>query len=68
MCQADKGIRTGYYYDDVVAPERDAPIVRSRRKGWSQPRIARPLGLLQRGVSEALQRNVEGGLGRDPRG
>lgn len=35
MYDAGKGIRTGYYYDDMVAPERDALIVRLRCKGWS---------------------------------
>jgi hypothetical protein len=36
MYDADNGIRTGCYYDDTVAPERDALIFRLRRKGWSQ--------------------------------
>jgi transcriptional regulator len=67
MYDADKGIRTGYYYDDMVAPKRDALIVRLRRKGWSQAKIARRLGHTQQGVSKALQRIAEGRLGRDPR-
>jgi DNA-binding MarR family transcriptional regulator len=66
MRDADKGIRTGYYYDDMVAPERDALIVRSRRKGWSPTKIARRLGLTQQGVSKALQRIAESRPGRDP--
>jgi hypothetical protein len=33
MYDADTGIRTGCYYDDTVAPERDALIFRLRRTG-----------------------------------
>jgi hypothetical protein len=68
MYDAGKGIRTRYYYDDMVAPERDALIVRLRCEGWSQAQDARRLALLQQGVSRALQRISEGRLGRDPRG
>jgi transcriptional regulator len=68
MYDAGKGIRTRYYYDDMVAPERDALIVRLRCKGWSQAQAARRLALLQQGVSRALQSISEGRLGRDPRG
>jgi transcriptional regulator len=68
MYDADQGILTGYYYDDMVAPERDALIVRSQRKGWPQAKIARRLGPTHQGVSEALQRIAEGRPGRDPRG
>jgi transcriptional regulator len=68
MYDADNGIRTGCYYDDMVAPERDALIFRLRRKGWSQAQDARRLGDTQQGVSKALQRIAEGRLGRGPRG
>ena len=68
MYDAGKGIRTRDYYDDMVAPERDALIIRLRCKGWSQAQDAHRLALLQQGVSRALQRIAEGRLGRDPRG
>jgi hypothetical protein len=35
MYDAGKGIRTRDYCDDMVAPERDALIIRLRCKGWS---------------------------------
>jgi hypothetical protein len=68
MHDAGRGIRTGYYYDDMVVPERDTLIVRLRCKGWFQAQDARRLALLQQGFSRALQRIAEGRLGRDPRG
>jgi hypothetical protein len=68
MYDAGKGIRTRDYYDDMVAPERDALIIRLRCKGWSQAQDARRLALLQQGVSGALQRFAEGRFGRDLRG
>jgi hypothetical protein len=68
MYDAGKGIRTGYYYDDMVAPERYALIVRLRCKGWPQAQDVRRPGLLQQGASRALQRIAQGRLGRDPRG
>jgi hypothetical protein len=68
MYDADKGIRTGYCDDDMVAPKYDGLTVRLRRKGWSQAKIARRLGHTQQGGSMALQRIAEGRLGRDPRG
>jgi transcriptional regulator len=60
----DGGIRARYYYDEMVASERNALIVRLRRKGWSQTKIGRRLGLTQQGVSEALLRIAEGRPGR----
>src|ERR1700751_3108821 len=63
MYDAGKGIRTRDYYDDMVAPERDALIIRLLCKGWSQAQDARRLALLQQGVSRALQRIAEGRLG-----
>jgi len=67
MYDAGKVIRTRDYAD-MVAPERDALIIRLRCKGWSQAQDARRLALLQQGVSGALQRIPEGRLGRDLRG
>lgn len=68
MCDADKGIRTGYYDADMVAPKCDALTVRYRRKGLPQATIARRLGHTQQGVSKAPQRIAEGRLDRDLRG
>jgi len=68
MYDADNGIRTGCYSNDMVAPERDALIFRLRRNGWSQAQDARRLGHTRQGVSTALQRIAEGRLGRGPRG
>lgn len=68
MYDAGKGIRTRDCHDDMVAPERDALIIRLRCKGWAQAQDARRLALLQQGVSRALHRIAEGRLGRDPRG
>ncbi len=65
---SDQGIRSGYYYDGLTAAERDALIIKRRRKGWSQVKIARRLGMTQQGVSKALNRTAEGRAGRDPRG
>jgi hypothetical protein len=56
MYDAGKGIRTRDYYDYMVAPERDALIIRLRCKGWSKVQDAHRLARLQRGVSGALQR------------
>jgi hypothetical protein len=36
MYDAGKGIRTRDYYDDMVAPGREALIVGLRCKGWSK--------------------------------
>ena len=48
MYDADEGIRTGYYYDDMVAPRRDALIVIFRRKGWSQAKTPAGSGIPSR--------------------
>jgi transcriptional regulator len=68
MYDAGRGIRTRCYYDEMVASEHNALIVRLRREGWSQTKIARRLGLTQQGVSKALLRIAEDRPGRGPRG
>ena len=41
---ADRGIRTGYYYDGLSPIERDELIVKLARQGYSQSKIAHQLG------------------------
>jgi DNA-binding MarR family transcriptional regulator len=65
---ADEGIKTGYYYSGLSPIQRDELIVELRRKGLSQSKIARRLGVTQQGISKALRRIAEGRLGRDARG
>ena len=65
---ADRGIRTGYYYDGLSPIERDELIVKLARQGYSQSKIARQLGVTQQGISKALKRIAEGRIGRDARG
>jgi hypothetical protein len=65
---ADRGIRTGYYYDGLSTRERDELIVKLSRRGWSQAQIGRRLGMTQQGVAKALRRIAEGRHARDPRG
>jgi len=61
---AGRGIRTRYYYDEMVASERSALIVRLRRKAWPQTKIARRHRLTEQGVSKSLLRIAEGRPGR----
>jgi DNA-binding MarR family transcriptional regulator len=66
---ADRGIRTGYYYYDGLGPvERDELMVKLHHRGWSQSKIAPQLGITQQGVSKALRRCAAGRIGRDARG
>jgi transcriptional regulator len=47
--------------------ERDELIVTLRRRGRTQARIARRLGMTQQGVAKARSRIAECRPGRDPR-
>ncbi len=59
--------RTGDGVPYMSGPERDALIVRLRRRGWTYRRIGKALGMSANGVMLALRRIVEGRAGRDLR-
>lgn len=66
---SDVGINRGRYYDadGLTAPQLDALIVKLRRQGLSQSKIAAAVGLTQQGVAAVLKRIAAGRPGRDPR-
>jgi hypothetical protein len=59
---------TGEGVPFMTGPERDALIVRLRRKRWSYARIGAACGMSANGVMLSLRRIAEGRPGRDPRG
>lgn len=55
--------RKGRFYA-IPAQERDREIVELKRRGWSNVKIARAVGMTESGVRHACQRIREGGFGQ----
>lgn len=55
--------RPGRFYE-MPAAERDHWIVVLKRRGWSNARIGKSVGLTESGVRRAVQRIREGGFGQ----
>jgi hypothetical protein len=52
----------GRFYS-IPAPERDRMIVDLRRRGWTNARIGKAVGMSESGVRRALERIRMGGFG-----
>lgn len=54
--------RRGRYYS-IPAPDRDAMIIQLKRRGWTNVRIGRRVGMSESGVRRAVERIKAGGFG-----
>lgn len=58
---------SGYDTSELSPAQRDALIVRLKRRGFSDSAIAQQVGMSRGGVQFALERIAEGRPGRDRR-
>ena len=55
--------RRGRYYS-IPAPDRDAMIIQLKRRGWTNVRIGRRVGMSESGVRRAVEAHQSGQLRR----